>query len=179
MGNFWDQFIKFCSIHYYALEITAILFVFIFTLKRIIAKMRWKVCIISEDSGSIFVSMRAIRCSIENSCQCVDKMLRSRIHIFEKKSLLCMSIHIKAPLQANTQHLSQQIREMVRFNLGEQFGFSRIGPVDVIVDGFYDMKKSCVLSRRSRKDMAQTETLIPLIGNGKNADHSSNDDRVI
>jgi hypothetical protein len=133
MENFFQTFLTLAAGHRQGLALLSAVAIGFFVIWRSIYCWRRKILIAGGEWGTISVSVRAIRGTIRGICDTFSPAGHPCIRIREKKSVLSVIIHLRAPFGCNVPELSQKIQESVANNLREQFGFSSIGPIDVVI----------------------------------------------
>ncbi|MDR0727595.1 MAG: hypothetical protein LBF26_01725 [Puniceicoccales bacterium] len=137
MRNFFQTLLTFVTDHRLGLVLLATAAVGSFVLWRFIRCWRRKILIADGEWGTVSVSVRAIRGTIRGICDTFSPAGHPCIRIREKKSVLSIAIHLQAPFGCNVPELSRQIQEAIASNLREQFGFSAVGPIDVVISHFH------------------------------------------
>jgi hypothetical protein len=136
MENFFQRFLTFAMDHRRGVVLFCAAAVGLFVLWRSVRCWRRKILIAGGELGTVSVSVRAIRGTIRGICDIFSPAGRPCVRVREKNSVLSITIPLRAPFGCNVPELSQKIQESVAHNLREQFGFSTIGPIDVIIGHF-------------------------------------------
>lgn len=136
MERLFRDFLTFAVDHRQGVVLFCAVAIGLFVLWRSICCWRKKILIAGGEWGTVSVSVRAIRGTIRGICDTLSPAGHPCIRIREKKSILSVSIYLRAPFGCNVPALSLKIQESVADNLREQFGFSAIGPIDVVIGHF-------------------------------------------
>ncbi|MDR1456605.1 MAG: hypothetical protein LBI34_00885 [Puniceicoccales bacterium] len=136
MGKIFQTFLSFVMEHRRGLVFFSAVAIGLFVLWRFVCCWRRKIFIAGGKLGTISVSVCAIRGTIRGICDSFSPDGHPYIRIREKKSALSITIHLRAPFGCSVPELSQKIQESVANNLREQFGFSTIGTIDVVIGHF-------------------------------------------
>jgi uncharacterized alkaline shock family protein YloU len=140
--NFGQKIWIFANAHRWDIGILGIVLILGGIFYRMCKCARRKIFVVSGEWGTVSVSMRAIRGAIRGICDSISPSGSPRIRIREKKSTVSICIRLRAPFGSNVLGLSQKIQESVAHSLREQFGFSEITSIDVVIEQFRPPNRS-------------------------------------
>ncbi|MDR2341292.1 MAG: hypothetical protein LBD72_03120 [Puniceicoccales bacterium] len=142
MKKFSQVSLTFASDHRLGVMLFCAATIGMFVLWRSICCWRRRILIADGELGTVSVSVHTICGTIRGVCKAFSPASHPRVRVREKKSVLSITIHLQVPFGCNVPELSQEIQEAVADNLREQFGFSAIGPIDVIIGHFRSYRQT-------------------------------------